>query len=295
MTIARGYLIACGALLSSVTALACPDIDGMLDRNCDGRITITAFGDSITYGRGDSKGLGYPGRIEALFQGVRVQNYGIPGETSQRGRMRASRVFHKEPESDFVVILEGVNDYWDLYHSATRTKSNLMSIKRAGGDIDAVILLASLTPVKRSFQKSWVQNVNRLIKSSVKVDFYALGDRIIGRDQLHPNSRGYDRMTERVVETIWRETPRHRPRDIDRDGIYDFAEARYGTTVGTSDTDSDGLTDGQEVFGYRTDPRIPDSDGDTITDAEEVLTLGSDPLRAIPGAPTILGISALPS
>ena len=53
---------------------ACPDIDGMLDLNCDGEGVIVAFGDSITDGVGDSSGLGYPGRLNLLFPSATVYN-----------------------------------------------------------------------------------------------------------------------------------------------------------------------------------------------------------------------------
>jgi|GEM_PF-4273010 hypothetical protein len=62
------------------------------------------------------------------------------------------------------------------------------------------------------------------------------------------------------------------------------------------DTDGDGLSDGDEIFTYNTDPDNPDSDGDGFSDGEEVKS-GTDPLNPdsyIPEFPSIaLPIAAL--
>ena len=50
---------------------ACPDIDALVDVNCDGKLVFFFYGDSITYGLRDiavglnGKPLGYPGRLKA--------------------------------------------------------------------------------------------------------------------------------------------------------------------------------------------------------------------------------------
>ncbi|MEW6536397.1 MAG: hypothetical protein AB1454_12365 [Candidatus Auribacterota bacterium] len=45
-----------------------------------------------------------------------------------------------------------------------------------------------------------------------------------------------------------------------------------------SDTDNDGLSDGQEVNIYHTDPLLSDTDSDGLTDGDEVITHGTNPL-----------------
>jgi|GEM_PF-1483697 len=73
--------------------------------------------------------------------------------------------------------------------------------------------------------------------------------------------------------------------DTDHDGIRDRFETGTGiyvsaTDTGTnpnlSDTDGDGLTDGQEVYTYGTNPNLKDTDGDGFEDGFEVFT-GFDP------------------
>ena len=69
--------------------------------------------------------------------------------------------------------------------------------------------------------------------------------------------------------------------DTDGDGLSDGEEVfKYKTNPTKADTDGDGLTDGQEVNQYKTDPLKADTDGDGLTDGQEVTTTKTDPLKA---------------
>ena len=58
--------------------------------------------------------------------------------------------------------------------------------------------------------------------------------------------------------------------DSDRDGIIDDAELQLGTDPKNSDSDNDGLPDGDEINVYKTDPLNKDTDGDGYKDGEEI-------------------------
>jgi hypothetical protein len=64
--------------------------------------------------------------------------------------------------------------------------------------------------------------------------------------------------------------------DSDKDGLPDFMEQHVGTDLNVSDSDHDGLTDGEEVLIYGTDPLKSDMDGDGASDMKEVQQ-GTDP------------------
>ena len=80
-----------------------------LDPNQDGNLAGLAFGDSITYGIGDSFSGGYPARLSVLL-GLPIDNAGIPGERlAENGIARApGRLLASS--ADFVIFLEGAND-----------------------------------------------------------------------------------------------------------------------------------------------------------------------------------------
>jgi lysophospholipase L1-like esterase len=271
---------------------ACPLIDGLLDNNCDGRLVILAFGDSITYGVQDSSRLGYPGRLNLLFPHATMVNLGKPGERTSSGRNRAPQKFALYPDADYVIVLEGVNDYFNPLRNAAGTRSNILSIVRSGANIGAISLLANLTAIKRSYQVSWVSSVNSAIRPYRNIDFYSLGTSIISSDQLHPNGSGYQRMAEVAYTELLDATRRNMPADSDGDGVYDWEETVHGTNPLSQDSDGDGLSDGNELYTYHSNPLSLDTDGDGFTDPQEV-AIGANPASALPTAPAISKIEAL--
>jgi lysophospholipase L1-like esterase len=282
-------------VLATSSAHACPDIDGLVDLNCDQKLQIVAFGDSITYGRGDNQYLGgYPGRLEIMLPHADVINMGRGGEDTWQGRSRAAQQFPWYGDSDYFIILEGVNDYWARSHSAGVTKSNLLGMIRSAQSTGGITLLANLTAVRRTDQRSWVYNVNVQISPYRQIDFYSLGTGIISGDLLHPNGPGYQRMADLALSILRIASQTHRPVDSDHDGIYDFAEARFGTNPLVADTDGDGLLDGEEVFTYGSSPLLTDSDGDGFPDYYEVHTLHSNPADPRPTAPRLTNLEIIP-
>ncbi len=279
-------------LLVSEKAWACPDIDGLADINCDGKVQIACFGDSITFGRADELGLGYPGRLLSLYPNTVILNLGVPGEKTPAGKRRAALQFATFSDSDYVVVLEGVNDYFIEGRSATLTKDNVLKIVQAAKDIGAVTLLGNLTAIRRSEQKGWVSAVNNRLAPHRQIDFFSLGESIISGDLLHPNGQGYDRMALLVSVMLSSASASNRPLDVDLDGIYDFAEVKFGTSPFSADTDLDGLLDGAEVFVHGSSPLLVDSDGDGFTDPQEV-AIGANPADARPSPPSISTLEAI--
>ena len=68
--------------------------------------------------------------------------------------------------------------------------------------------------------------------------------------------------------------------DNDSDNLSNLAEFEAETNPLIADTDSDGLTDGDEVLIHLTSPILADSDSDTLSDSAEVNTHLSNPLSS---------------
>lgn len=66
--------------------------------------------------------------------------------------------------------------------------------------------------------------------------------------------------------------------DIDGDGLLNGFETSLGTNPYLSDSDGDGIADGEEVNVYLTDPLLTDTDYDGLTDGEEVYSYLTSPL-----------------
>ncbi len=67
--------------------------------------------------------------------------------------------------------------------------------------------------------------------------------------------------------------------DDDNDGVSNKQEAELELDRNNPDTDGDGITDGDELKTYRTDPKRVDSDGDGLSDGDEVWRFRTDPVR----------------
>ena len=68
--------------------------------------------------------------------------------------------------------------------------------------------------------------------------------------------------------------------DGDNDGLTNLEEYKIKLDPTDSDTDDDGLSDGDELNIYKTDPNDSDSDSDGFSDGEEI-QLSTDPLSAL--------------
>lgn len=277
-------------------AHACPEIDGLVDTNCDRRLVILCFGDSITFGLRDNTGvppdIGYPGRMRAILPHAEIVNLGVPGEVTYDGRRRAPGAFNARREGDYVLILEGVNDYYKSGTTPRTVRDNVIQIRNSALNIGAETMVAKLIPTLRSFQRTWVIDINRELAPYSRIDFYSLGTGILSFDQLHPDGFGYQRMAEFAVARLVQISNSIRPVDSDLDGVYDYEEARLGTNPRNIDSDGDGISDGDELYVYGSNPLSLDSDGDGISDHDEVQT-GGNPASPIPGAPRFDSLDAI--
>lgn len=118
------------------------------------------------------------------------------------------------------------------------------------------------------------------------------GDGFTDRFEVDRAAQGFDARVKdaRGCDPLSALTPNCLPRDVDGDGVSNFAEAFLGTGETFADSDLDGFPDGLELK-YGLDPATAldpqaDTDGDGVTDADE-LRRGSHPRQADAALPLI--------
>jgi lysophospholipase L1-like esterase len=181
-----------------------------------------AFGDSITYGVIDDQAapeLGYVPRLEALlnenFGPSEVANEGVPGDTTLNGLGRMSDVLALH-SARYLLLMEGTNDVVSLEVSVDATAFNIEQMVRKVLDLHALPVLATIIPRKdwrwdRAVYRDRIYGINdniRRIAQNLKLPFVDMfetyfnfpesegGWTALLSDDVHPNERGYEVMTQ---------------------------------------------------------------------------------------------------
>lgn len=257
-------------------ASACPLIDGLVDYNCDQALKISIVGDSVVAGVRDepsSRG-GYVGRLGETLTDAQVRNLGVPGITTERLLLRLHNNFRRKGNNsvknkllgaDLVLIDIGRNDYWNLLPAefTIRNIERIVSLLKTEiaklSEVEPFIVVESLIPTTRFYQRSFIAGINSLLNtedtqaSTIYPGFQKLKPTILSWDGLHPSAKGYDVMAKKVFRFIGTSVKKGqlamRP-DKDQDGVYDYFEvSKFGTDPEKFDSDGDGISDGEELFG----------------------------------------------
>lgn len=277
------FLLSITVSLSAATLYACPKVGGLPDYNCDEKIDIAILGDSLVYGFGDTKNKnrgGYVLRTEKKFPHATFHNLGVQGQRTLQllddvtdafaGKSEDKDLYDSLNAADIVFLDLGRNDRW-LFGTPAATLRNLKRIssliKKKVGDITGVpplVITAVMMLPNRGSQGPWVKELNELILRSnsrnapADLRFDLVSKRLIGSDQIHPTSEGYNALAKTffayLSKTLLKKVTALRP-DADKDGVYDlFETTRFGTDPSLSDTDGDGFSDQDEIFTLGTNP-----------------------------------------
>ena len=162
---------------------------------------IVAFGDSLVAGSGAPEGSGLVDILSSTTQ-VPIQNMGVAGNTTEDGLARVQELLDVRP--DMVILLLGGNDALRKVPLA-QTTANLDSILKTVSDEGINIVL--LAPPGGLLRDPYAQVYKTLAKkySTELVPNVLSG--ILGRsefmsDTVHPNSRGYKKMSEKVLPAL---------------------------------------------------------------------------------------------
>jgi acyl-CoA thioesterase I len=199
---------------------------------------ILCFGDSITFGRGETPNKSWSGRLKEYFESKDfhngVYNLGVPGHTSTDllerfdseafGRIRTHRLGNEY----LILIAIGTNDCkLDLISEGSKPRitiekfrENIKELIKKAKCYKAKLVFLGLPPVdeartlpyeETSFTNKRVKKFNDVVKESceaAEVSFLDIFEIMIKenyqellKDGLHPNSKGYDFMFN-IIKTF---------------------------------------------------------------------------------------------
>lgn len=162
--------------------------------------SIICFGDSLTEGDGATNDQTYPYFLQQQTP-IQVINKGICGNTSQDGLNRINSLNNVK---DSLVIVEfGANDFFQQV-SISQTKKNIEQIINILKDKGATIVLVSTEDKQLhnlyTMLKSVAKDKNVLFINGILNEIW--NNRELFSDEIHPNSKGYKLVAEKIYNNI---------------------------------------------------------------------------------------------
>lgn len=194
--------------------------DFLKDLTGDGAINVMGFGDSISYGQGDSFSPGgYLKRVREQA-GISTENRSVPGEYLTQGGISRISGSLSASSSDIVAILEGTNDAGVQISSAEYRKQlqKMINIIKASGR--QPVLFTVLPPCCSRVERiPFTSDYSKVVKSiaawndvpvaDIEKAWYTTCDSIANcflynrEDGLHPNRLGYDVIAHTFLATLY--------------------------------------------------------------------------------------------
>lgn len=217
-----------------------PDSTKLSSKNAS-TFKILLLGDSVAKGTGDEKSKGFSGYLPDYFKNstpkdILVDNAGIDGlESIGLLEQLQSRKLEKTiVDSDFILVSIGGNDIRSILSLNDLAKEDqfkvrldsylgnlkeTMKVLRTTNPNSIVIFLGLYNPYEKASSSedtrllnTWNYNTQQLVEEDGKGIFIPTSDllkfnlgRYIAKDGLHPNSAGYQALSNRIsksVETI---------------------------------------------------------------------------------------------
>ncbi len=163
---------------------------------------IVAFGDSLTFGTGVEPVQSYPAVLGKMV-GRRVVNTGVPGEVTVDGLSRLPEILEREKPA-LLLLCHGGNDQLRRLNQQQTANNIREMIRLAQKRGIAVVLIAvpapglslSPPPMYREIAKELTIPIEENILSTV------LADNSLKSDYIHPNTEGYRRLAESIVNLL---------------------------------------------------------------------------------------------
>ncbi|TKC18815.1 GDSL-type esterase/lipase family protein [Robertmurraya kyonggiensis] len=203
-------------------------------------INVVALGDSITYGTGDSKKMGYVERVKTQLEEkeglpVFVKNYGVPRLTSENilEKLEDATILEEIKKANYIFLYIGTNDFrkWIkptgdklTWHNMMKGKiifsANLQKIVekvRNENKLAQIYVMGLYHPYTEFDNQQEILNIielwnHEMVNVTHKFEesyFVPTLDVFLNKpkmeyfqDKIHPNSDGYQAIADRVMERI---------------------------------------------------------------------------------------------
>jgi len=163
---------------------------------------IICFGDSLTKGEGASQGHDYPSLLAQTLRQP-VINAGVGGNTTRDALQRLDRdVLARNPR--LVIVEFGGNDFLQRLPWA-EIFANLDTIVRRIQGAGAMVVLVGVQPgllgdaARQEYRKIARARRARFVPNILEG---ILTDPALKRDEIHPNDRGYEKITQRIARAV---------------------------------------------------------------------------------------------
>ena len=176
------------------------------------KITLAAFGDSLTEGYGLPAYSSFPAQLERklLENGyhVEIKNFGVSGDTSATGLARLADVIESNPDAAYIEF--GANDCFQL-GDPEQLKLNLSCIIEALQEAGIPVLLLGFKPMNFTPQgyASAFKAVFPALAEKFNIPCYpnltsgiAEDHEFYQSDGVHPNTEGVAVMVENIFPVI---------------------------------------------------------------------------------------------
>ena len=162
--------------------------------------SIVCFGDSLTQGYGATGEQTYPYFLQQLTN-LPVANKGINGNTSKDGLNRIDDIL--TTQNSIILIEFGANDFFQQI-PISETRENMEQIIDKLKATDNIVVLVSIEDkqLKQLYTmlKSLAKEKKVLFIDGILNEFW--NDRTLFSDEVHPNSKGYKFVAEKIYKSI---------------------------------------------------------------------------------------------
>ena len=199
---------------------------------------VLILGDSIAKGTGDEKSKGFSGYLPESFKNntskeILVNNAGIDGleSTGLLEQLQSKRLDKAIADSDMILVSIGGNDIRSILSLNDLAKEDqfkvrqdsylgnlkqTMKVLRTANPNSIIVFLGLYNPYEKATSvedtrllNTWNYNTQQLIEEDGKGIFIPTHDllkfnlvRYIAKDGLHPNSAGYQALSDRISKSV---------------------------------------------------------------------------------------------